>query len=595
MPTSEEIYKQANQLLKDKKYKAAIPIFKKLWENPPSNLSIFYGKNYAFCLRKNGQYEEALMICETIMSRYPEWKDTIIDDYYWNIYYTKIKKKWDENQKEYIYNKEDVLLKYGTEIKIQYQSQLDKKYSPYYKAIFSVVEYYNGQREYEKVIEWLKPLDPNSLQTNSTFINEYGIPINNEPERKKYFKLYSIALFYMNDYEKFKGIALIGLKEYPDLVETLAFHTAIILHSKGENLFNLLLSKIGFSNDEIRDNYLMSLMSGQIQYLKHWENNFNGLNDYEASWELKSIGNAIKKILIEIDFKTQTWTTNRIETEIISSSKIADFVYCPVSFAIQQSIPTEDDHDINIELVWTEKKLLLDRLNIFKATQNIEKAFADFLEIGIDPTVNALIKNIFSSTLLLENKSGKTTKVFYNTSTDNCGAPDYVFKDSNQTVYVVEEKFSKYQLNKEQVQTEFPNHRIEILNHILELNELDSKYGILIYWYWDFVKQNNQEQPHQENSKAHYKIKGFSIFKITPDQNDKETLAKVLQNVKEFKQDKISLFAVDELNSNKCVNCGVCKYCYHKTGRLDELTLPYERRTLQEFLPGNESSDDLPL
>lgn len=110
----------------------------------------------------------------------------------------------------------------------------------------------------------------------------------------------------------------------------------------------------------------------------------------------------------------------------------------------------------------------------------------------------------------------------------------------------------------------FSNHIIQLLSYIKNIKEFEIKYGILIYWYYDFSKDG---LPY---------IHKVITKKI---QADPQSEALYDSNFSEFQNlliNKEIHFDTEKVNFRKCANCSVSLYCGHKTKRFNTLKFPYD-------------------
>ena len=172
-------------------------------------------------------------------------------------------------------------------------------------------------------------------------------------------------------------------------------------------------------------------------------------------------------------------------------------------------------------------------------------------------------------------------KYFVNEELEYIGQPDYIFKDPNGKLFVVEEKF-KY-LNKyansenydydeiikkrNRVKSTFhSNHIVQLQSYIDCIKDYDLEYGVLIYWFYDFY--NDCPNVHSVS------------LKVINKNENQEILRNAFLSIKKFLKEQVIEFN-DKINPNKCAACSVNKYCAHKTNNLTELKIPYNRYDLK--------------
>ncbi|WMX13198.1 hypothetical protein [Aureispira sp. CCB-E] len=327
-----------------------------------------------------------------------------------------------------------------------------------------------------------------------------------------------------------------------------------------------MLKKIGFKIDRVRKNYLKALIN--LEYTESWTMGFP--NDYSRNFQVLMLGRAIKRLYKEIELKATTSSFLTINYNMISASEVGNFVFCPVSYSIQKSLLVDEDPESNVELIWDEKKILLDRINAYKKAKNINHAFSseEMNKIG---TLPKSIGYILSSKILQENKKNKKSIIFYNKANDFCGVPDYWL--SNNENFVVEEKFTRYNENKVSSENEYLNHKAELLAQMIELDKLGAKNGYIIYWLWNFEKVR-----YENRVSTDYRLRNVKIHEVKLTPENRKYYNQVILNIRDFNTKKAINFNVNSLKPNKCINCGVSQYCHHKTGLIPQIQLPYNKK-----------------
>lgn len=346
--------------------------------------------------------------------------------------------------------------------------------------------------------------------------------------------------------------------------------------SKKQNIFaQYLLKKIGYVNSDLIQTYLIKLESIYGKHSKEWKKETfpNGyVRDY---WVLKySNTECIEELLKEIEIKKNLGSIilkNIPEKTLISATDISSFNFCPVSYSISKSFeiehPTSEDKRL-IGINLHESLRLIDK----KLPSNYSES--DFIQFGV--LENEKIKKIKNCELIFSGHS-KENFYFINNEQNYVGQPDYIFKDSNNKYFVVEEKFKyfndyiseedfydeKIRKNKEKIKNYFfENHILQIQSYIENIKEYNIEYGILIYWFYDF---------HHEKPNVH-----SVSLKIIKKEDNLELLSKVTNELKDFIKNK-SIDLTNQVNPNKCASCSVNKYCAHKTNELKSLSIPYNR------------------
>ena len=294
-----------------------------------------------------------------------------------------------------------------------------------------------------------------------------------------------------------------------------------------------------------------------------------------------------KSEIVEKEFKNLLYT----------ATDLSNFRYCAVGFSLGKSFDISKPNGIeytDIGKFLHEKLLLVRRIDSINARVN-----HNGFEIDSDP----VIKKIISSELILCGHLNDKI-IFTNKDENYSGSPDYIFKDSDSRYYVVEEKFQKksdyrkieryFEYYNYKYQTDsfedqslqdkldkasnwavskinfYPNHELQALSYIRNIEDYKIDYGYLIYWFYDI--ENGYPYIHR------VEIKRLEMNESTENQYKLYTsqLRDLVSNGKQkFEQDKIY--------PNKCAACVVSKYCGHKTGLYNNFSYPYNKNDIKIF------------
>src|SRR5690554_1714127 len=77
----------------------------------------------------------------------------------------------------------------------------------------------------------------------------------------------------------------------------------------------------------------------------------------------------------------------------------------------------------------------------------------------------------------------KNQRYFINENEGFIGQPDYIFKNKNGENFVVEEKFQRNTYGNQR--RFYNNHKIQLASYINYIQEINLKYGYLVYWVYD--------------------------------------------------------------------------------------------------------------
>lgn len=351
------------------------------------------------------------------------------------------------------------------------------------------------------------------------------------------------------------------------------------LSEKQKIFAEYLLNKIGFNDSQLIDNYLNKLESIYGKYYKEWREETYKSGYVRDYWILRySNSECIEQLLKEIEIK-KNLDSIKLESinfeSKISATDLSSFDFCPASYSLAKSF--------QIEYPTNEDKRLTG-INLHKSLRLLDKVIperyseSDFYDYEVSE--NEKIKKIKNCELLFSGHTNEK-KYFVNKKLEYIGQPDYIFKDPNNKLFVVEEKFkylNKY-ANPEDYQydeiikkrnrikkTFHSNHIVQLQSYIDCIKEYDLEYGILIYWFYDFYN----DSPY---------VHSVSLKVIKKDEN-KEILSNTFLNIKKFLKEQVIEFN-DDINPKKCAACSVNKYCAHKTNNLKELKIPYNRYDLK--------------
>lgn len=346
------------------------------------------------------------------------------------------------------------------------------------------------------------------------------------------------------------------------------------MFSEKQNIFaQYLLKKIGYVNSDLIKTYLIKLESIYGKYYKEWRKETYP-SGYERHYWVLGYSNSecIDELLKEIEIKKNLGSIilkNIPEKTSISATDISSFNFCPVSFSISKSF--EIEHPTN-----EDKRVI--GINLHETLRLVDKKLpsngkeSDFFHSVV--LENEKIKKIKNCELIFSGHS-KENFYFINKEQNYVGQPDYIFKDTNNKYFVVEEKFKylnnyiddesfEYEniiANRERIKNYFfENHILQLQSYIENIKEYNIDYGVLIYWFYDFY--DGIPNVHSVS------------LKIIKKGDNSELLKKATNDLKDFIKNK-SIDLINQINPNKCAACSVNKYCAHKTNELKNLTIPY--------------------
>ena len=320
-----------------------------------------------------------------------------------------------------------------------------------------------------------------------------------------------------------------------------------MLTEKQEVVYSRLLDLLRFDNPTVRERYLKELSKSLEMERIYWK--------LTAEYIFRS---PVSEQDIVLDrSKISDHIVDYVVSSYVSASEIAEFSFCPASFCIGKSFKkvetneTKSGTDLHLEnrLVTVAKKGERSPLshNAHAVSVKNEKTnffFADVSSSEVEYLGHTeKIENLFSS-------RGKFV-----------GQPDYIFKNKSEKKFIVEEKFRYIKQSNSDLSTR-QSHKLQLASYLFGLDSVNAEYGYLVYWSYDYVN----EKP---------VVQHCNVLKIDKTQQFKNEITDIYKSITKLKSGYEIPFSVGSLNPAKCVNCSVAKFCSHKTGTIEILSLPY--------------------
>ncbi|MDR0891129.1 MAG: hypothetical protein LBN24_00730 [Mediterranea sp.] len=186
LSVAEQLRQSAEALQTDHQYKDAAALFGKLWDGCPDERTPWDGWRYAFCLKQEKRYAEALDRCREVYRLKPDFTP-IRELYAWCVYYTEIAPEPVRH--------EPTFLRAATAV-TQLTSQ-EAPYSAYTVSVFKVLGYLAQRASYptDLILEWTARLQPQRLSTAVfTFTDPTGRPREIASEQERYYMYRAKAL-----------------------------------------------------------------------------------------------------------------------------------------------------------------------------------------------------------------------------------------------------------------------------------------------------------------------------------------------------------------------------------------------------------------
>lgn len=191
MTTIIELRNQAKELRSNKQYREALPLYRQCWEAYPDQRTTWDGWGYAFCLSKEGHYQDALDICREVYKMDSTF-EPIKSQYAWAIYYTEIKVDKVDNVGKFLKAAQAV---------IGLVEQADQ-YAPYTRTVLVVAKYFKDPYRPERILEWLSKLNPEILSAEGySYKDSDGKHRENASDKEQYYALKAKALLHTQQYQ----------------------------------------------------------------------------------------------------------------------------------------------------------------------------------------------------------------------------------------------------------------------------------------------------------------------------------------------------------------------------------------------------------
>jgi hypothetical protein len=460
----------------------------------------------ALCLRKSGNYSEARELHKELEKSYPNFKP-LQNDKLWLDYSEKIK---DWQNPDLVKDAETLLSR---------ADKYDENTSSIYtKTVLNVVKHLCFENNFKEAYIWLLKLDQSII--SSSVYNYQGQTF--PADRKVYFIRYADVLIQLNKHSEYIF----------DCLKSLNFKQSKISEFKKH-----ILEDITF-NDYV----------SRVKLARHIKN-------FQEEFHLR-----IKKTPSKIYKKDKTTLV----------SDLSHFLFCPVSFAINETFQIEANSTWEKDEWLGEKKLFIDRYNTLKRTKSYEETFSDS-EISVNSDLKTNFDYLFSSLIRVNNATNQRPTVYSNITKDLIGAPDYILEDGSGNKFAITEKFSS--IYSADSQTPFESDLVKHYAFIHELKNANIKFGYLITWYW----QLKDIQTDDGSIKKKIIINSYRLTKIESSQINSNKLSRAISQVNNFKKtNEIKIDGESISFPNKCLSCSVISYCNHKTGNLNNVILPYE-------------------
>jgi hypothetical protein len=294
--------------------------------------------------------------------------------------------------------------------------------------------------------------------------------------------------------------------------------------------------------------------------------------------------------------KNRTRISSVKDSNKISASEIGDFTFCPASLSIKRTfeLPPTDHMELGSELhEERHMEIFLSRLYDKRKRECFPNAKPVYLAGLVrggpinDWTIsgksindidekdlstkqkNKIYKGswgeLLKSNIIFKGHDYKKTKIFFSNQRNLNGVPDYILKNPNEDIIIVEEKHTWHEV----VNNPFENHIMQLIAY-LNLNydnNTRSDKGYLTYFSWDWLYLRSGEKVKT--------TKNARIHKIINDKANKIKLRKKFLEMQSFIDSGEMNFNNNEISTLKCFNCSSRALCKHKNSNLNKLKFPY--------------------
>jgi hypothetical protein len=277
--------------------------------------------------------------------------------------------------------------------------------------------------------------------------------------------------------------------------------------------------------------------------------------------------------------------------DFIRASEIENFVFCPISFAINRTFEVSDTE---LQIIGTElhAQSMVERLKIENQIKTEFKSSLNNIEIiiesGIDgkentpqyklegksiPFINEnnieFINELKNSTLIYPVTEEKN---YINKEYNFVGKPDYIYLNNKTNEYfIVEEKFSSIYKNisesgyNKNNQGFYKNQQFQLKSYISLIDEIYISYGYLVKWEYEY----SMDTLCMEN------IRKCNVFRISNSSEVKREIVKQIEIISRFIKTRELDINVEYKNAKKCAGCNSKDICSHKNRINTKLNLPY--------------------
>jgi|SRR6185503_2450172 len=333
-----------------------------------------------------------------------------------------------------------------------------------------------------------------------------------------------------------------------------------------------ILERLGFSRGEDLDTYITYLEKIANNYKRLGALKFEELKDDNPRYKYYTLRDnywmpdnfgLVDLLYAEYSYKRKyAFEDLANKSKHISATDLANYTYCPIgysiskSFAMPSNLLAERGSDLH-EQHRLIKKIKGNKTSFDVSNKNLyinekNKYFFDEIEL--------------SEAVFYGHDAGEKG-YFINEEINFIGQPDYIFKDKDGRLFVVEEKFK--QINYQSVYFS-NNHKVQLAAYIYYLNQYKIEYGYLVYWIYNFY-----------DGESH--IEECYVLRVDRNQTVEIFLETTFSEVQKFNINKSKQIDLNTIKPKKCANCVHTIICSHKNKKRDLVSLPYDRSYFQLY------------
>jgi len=329
-------------------------------------------------------------------------------------------------------------------------------------------------------------------------------------------------------------------RKYETLLITMARYRTPSMSVKQAEFIKNLVDQLGFKDSPHKDYFLerIGFEEADIEY---------------ASFLIES--------LLEENKRRKFFNHKKInEDETPSVQDLAQFVFCPASYAIKRSfvVETNQDHEI-VDYNEPPKSYLLERITTLKTPlDKIEIESQEYFKNCYQRQIEDF-KVFMESRLVYNGYSDIGSESKHSKEANINGRPHLIFQENNgQRTIVVEKTTYKNAIP----DILWKNNKIQALAYLYLFEEFKCSQAVVIYWRRTIDGEFELDRE--------YKL--FNIFKSD---SIKESLISELRLFNNLTQTKKIPFNTESINPAKCFKCSCRTLCNHKSGLINDLLFPY--------------------